>query len=940
MMSSNSRTKLLVFLVIVPIVILIALWVATGPVDAYTFEGTVHEDDSVWFDIDVTEPDGAIDIHYSTTDWYDDVAMMIYDPDGDMVSMNYTNDEYLSYRTENLEPGMYGLRVQGWSSSSGGEVVFFGTCTYPIQERQVHHFNATGIDHQNLWFDIVVESPGTHVWLVIAWDWDQVRNLYFELEAPSGSSFDYEEVSSYGSDIITFDASEVGSYSLKVWVNTNIGERSVPVHGISNVSVVFREKEPTLAIISPTYSDGPFRLGDELSITWIWDGDVGDHVTITLDTPDIYSHVTIVEDTPNDGEYNWTIVDLDESSTYYRVLVQPSKGPLEESFNFEILVESFTILTPMEGDTFIRGAEVEITWDSIGDTGDYVEIEYTDGTMRWSGWGYYSGQEYNWWTIKEETANDGSYVWTIPETISPQDDLMVRVVSTDDSDIYGQSGQFELTHGPPVEFSSVWDYEGMISKGDRHYFELDVVDTGKAVTLLIQWNNSDATVYGTMYGERGYQRSEYSYSAHDYRSMVWAPDRPGEYILEVEYYDRYSYFGSNYQGPVHYNISSENHTLRRIEIPEDRGTFAIRPGGIAFLDIDVPEDGDRLMINITWDNASIELWPQLTNPIGHRIWYEDKEGGNLTWCDYVQIAGRYTLIIAHYKEDSNESIEVTIRCNRDVTRSEDTRGAKLKVDETIWYEVEVKDLDGPIIVMVHLDGANSSADVRLYGPKGNVVNYYGAPTVTYVPSVSGTYKLEILLLEADDNETTLNVTSNLDLSPSSEEGDTIRGEYCIAALFGGLAVMIGLVMVQGRKRKKAAPSAEDGPARPSERGEETPELETIEMPVGGSKEDGTSEVKPHEDEVPKGEVPEDGTPEGEEPGDGTPEGDTPEPEPHDGVPVPEGAEEAAPPGLPANCSKCEYRFKAPDAMFCPICGTSREVDEGERADDPEAGESS
>ncbi len=940
MMSCNSRTKLLVFLVIAPIVVLIALEVGAGSADAYAFEGMVDEDDSVWFDIDVTEPDGNLVIHYSTTGHAEDVAMVLYAPDGDMVSMNGTYDDDLFYRTMEREPGMYGLRVQGWTSVADQEIVFFGTCTYPIQERQVHHFNATGIDQQNLWFDIEVESPGTHVWLVLVWDWDQVRNLYFELEAPSGSSFDYEEVSSYGSDIITFDASEVGSYELLVWFSSERGERSVPVHGISNVSVAFREKEPTLAIISPTYSDGPFRLGDELSITWIWDGDVGDHVTIKLDTPDIYSHVTIVEDTPNDGEHNWTIVDLDESSTYYRVLVQPSRGPLEASYSFEILVESFTIRTPMEGDTFIRGAEVEITWDSIGDTGDYVEIQYTDGTMKWSGWGYYGGQEYNWYTIKEETANDGSYVWTIPDTISPQDDLRVRVLSKDDQDIYGQSEEFELTHGPPVEFSSVWDYEGRMSKGDRHYFELDVVDTGKAVTILLQWNNSNPSLHATLYGKRGYQHSDNSYSAHDYRSVVWGLERPGEYLLKIEYIEGGWYYRNSYHGPVHYNISSENHTMKRIEIPEDRGTFVIRPGGIALLDIDVPEDGDRLMLNITWDNASLELWPMLTNPIGHRIWYEDKDGGNLTWCNYVQIAGRYTLIIAHYKEDSNESIEVTIRCNRDVTRSEDTRRAKLKVDETIWYEVEVKDLDGPIIVLVHLDGANSSADVRLYGPKGNVVNYYGAPTVTYVPSVSGTYKIEILLLEADDNETTLNVTSNLDLSPSSEKGNTIRGEYCMAALFGGLAIMIGLVIVQTRKGKRAAPSAEDGPARPSERGGETPELETIEMPVDKVREDGTSEVRPPEDETLEDGVPEDGGPEVEEPGDGTPEGDTPEPEPHDEEPVPEGTEEPAPPGLPANCIECGYRFKAPDAMFCPICGTSREMDEGEKAEDPEAGEGS
>jgi len=886
----------LVVLSIIPIAIIVVLCLGIEPVEGYAFEGSVNENCSVWFDVDVSDPEGAISVHYSTTVYDQEVAMILYDPYGNVVMRNASYDESLRYWNDNTEPGTFGLRVQGWSSPWGGEISFYGTCNYPVLERQVHQFNATGLVNQQLIFDIDIETPGTSAWLVIAWDWTHVYNVFLALDDPAGDALEYDIVESYASDIVTFYANETGTYTMRVDLVTRGWVHKAWVHGVSNVSVTPREKDPALNIITPSYSDDPYHLGDTIQITWISDGDVGDRVTISLYIPYESGSRTIATNIPNDGGYYWTIADLTGSYTYYSITVVSTNDVSDTSDGFEILVESIFIQTPEDGDVFEPGDEVEITWDSVGDTGAYVEIAYTDGSMKWNPWGPIRN-DFNWYTIKEDTDNDGSYTWSIPDTMNPQEDLRVRVTSVEDSDIAGVSDQFTLEPGPPVEFSPVWELEGTLSQGERHFFNLDLKDTEDSITLLWQWNDSQADIYATLYNERGYEYYESKTSAYDYGSKVWRPDRPGRLILEIEWTDDYHYPPYNESGTVSYNLSSENHTFQRIEMPEERVSFVLGPGDLSMFYIDVPNDNERLMLHISWDNASQELFPMLINPLGHMTWYENREGGNLTWCSFIPLAGRYTLAISHPTEDTNDSIEVTLRCDRAMKRTDHQIHEELEVDEVVWYEVEVKDLNGPILVLAYLNANDSAADIRIYGPEGQVVsNYRGVLTATYAPSAKGTYKIRIQLLEAEGNRSTMNITSNLDLSPSSEGGNPIYGMICIAGLVSGIVILTIASIVQKRRSRRSESPATEGFDGSTEGDGEVPEKEGVIVPPDDPADES---VETEEDSMKVG------------PGDGGPKKE----------------QEAPPPSGPMTaCMDCGYRFKAPDAMFCPVCGASRSVE--------------
>jgi hypothetical protein len=80
--------------------------------------------------------------------------------------------------------------------------------------------------------------------------------------------------------------------------------------------------------------------------------------------------------------------------------------------------EGITVSTPNGDESWIRGAAYDITWSSIGVSGN-VKIEL------------YKGGSFNS-IITSSTANDGSYTWNIPSGQLPGIDYRIRIVSLDD----------------------------------------------------------------------------------------------------------------------------------------------------------------------------------------------------------------------------------------------------------------------------------------------------------------------------------------------------------------------------------------------------------------------------------------------------------------------------------------------------------------------------
>ena len=88
-----------------------------------------------------------------------------------------------------------------------------------------------------------------------------------------------------------------------------------------------------------------------------------------------------------------------------------------------------SVTSPSSGEVLIWGASYTINWNWEGDIG-LVTIEL------WAMWSYYAD-------IVAGLDNQGSYDWTVPDTVSAYG-LEIRVYNASDSMVYGMSGDFEI----------------------------------------------------------------------------------------------------------------------------------------------------------------------------------------------------------------------------------------------------------------------------------------------------------------------------------------------------------------------------------------------------------------------------------------------------------------------------------------------------------------
>jgi hypothetical protein len=96
---------------------------------------------------------------------------------------------------------------------------------------------------------------------------------------------------------------------------------------------------------------------------------------------------------------------------------------------------TFTVTSPNGGESWKRGTVQTITWSKSGSPGSYVRVELLKGGV------------VNW-VITSSTANDGSYSWTVPSTLTTGPDYKVRITSTSITSITDSSdNNFAVTAG-------------------------------------------------------------------------------------------------------------------------------------------------------------------------------------------------------------------------------------------------------------------------------------------------------------------------------------------------------------------------------------------------------------------------------------------------------------------------------------------------------------
>ena len=193
------------------------------------------------------------------------------------------------------------------------------------------------------------------------------------------------------------------------------------ISGAGTLRAVYKLGE-ALTVTSPNGGES-WVGGSTHEITWTSTDSPTAYVKIELVKPGALNKV-IVSNTPNDGSYDWAIpmtqaLGSDFSVKITRTTYPVGGSPATDSSDiyFALVPETLTVTTPNGGENWVGGTTHEITWTSTGNQKAYVKIELLKGGALNK-------------IISSSTANDGSFLWTMPLTQALGADYRIRITRT------------------------------------------------------------------------------------------------------------------------------------------------------------------------------------------------------------------------------------------------------------------------------------------------------------------------------------------------------------------------------------------------------------------------------------------------------------------------------------------------------------------------------
>jgi len=141
------------------------------------------------------------------------------------------------------------------------------------------------------------------------------------------------------------------------------------------------------------------------------------------------TYYSIEYSTANDGSYVWTVPN--DVSKYCKVVINsvPSGAADDSDSYFEIYKTKLTLTAPNGGEKLQVGSNFTIKWTWSGDISN-VALRYTPNA---------NASSPTYYPIVDNTANDGSYVWTVPDNVSKYCKVVINSVpsgAADHSDSY------------------------------------------------------------------------------------------------------------------------------------------------------------------------------------------------------------------------------------------------------------------------------------------------------------------------------------------------------------------------------------------------------------------------------------------------------------------------------------------------------------------------
>lgn len=281
------------------------------------------------------------------------------------------------------------------------------------------------------WINVYSPSNGTNIYtgeqLTISW---------------SSSGINYVKIQLYRSGVVYLtlnsNTSNTGSYTWTIPSGySSSSSYTVRVSNAENTleydeSGYFYIKDKSITVNSPTSSSTWFK-GETKSITWSSEN-VGSYFKIQLYKGSSLA-TTITSSTYKSGTtkyYSWSISSTLSTGSNYRIKITSTSDTAVYDYSdyFAIDERTITLTDPSGGETWYMGQSYTINWDS-NNAGSTVTIQYKKSSY------------YSYTTINSYIANDGSYNWTIPTSLSTGS-YTLKIKSNSYSNIYDESSTFTI----------------------------------------------------------------------------------------------------------------------------------------------------------------------------------------------------------------------------------------------------------------------------------------------------------------------------------------------------------------------------------------------------------------------------------------------------------------------------------------------------------------
>ena len=212
---------------------------------------------------------------------------------------------------------------------------------------------------------------------------------------------------------------------------------------IQNNKFTFEDIEPNIGVASSQFIYSPQdSVGESRDTTIIR----GSNFTMSVSVGGEYNLYQWKKDGSvisgaTETSYTISSVDFDDAGSYVCEITNTVATELtlySRPVNVTVIPPYITVISPNGGEVWQADSTYDITWISVGTTGN-VRIEYS------------TNNGFSWIQVAGSTVDDGSYSWRIPNT--PSDSCLVRVRnwSGSPSDISDAVFTISSASGVPVE---------------------------------------------------------------------------------------------------------------------------------------------------------------------------------------------------------------------------------------------------------------------------------------------------------------------------------------------------------------------------------------------------------------------------------------------------------------------------------------------------------